>query len=104
MERMKRRSGSEWADILSEWKKSGRSKRGYCRHKGISFSAFGYWRKKLDKQSGETSLVKVNNLLALPGVGGNTLLVKAGGIQVELTGQENEDLLVRIFRALKAAL
>ena len=102
MERKNRLSKDEWADILSEWRNSGGSQRGYCRHKGISFSAFTYWRRKIDGKKSNTSLVQVNNLLDLAGIGGNTLSVKAGGIQVELSGKESEDLLLRIFRALKA--
>jgi hypothetical protein len=101
MERKNRLSQDDWSSILSEWQKSGKSQRGYCRVNGISFSAFTYWRKKLDGNNGETSLVKVRHVWKLPVINGNILCAKAGGIQVELTGQESEEQLVRIFKALK---
>ena len=104
MKRNDNRSRSEWADILLDWQKSGETQRGYCLRKSIRFSTFHYWRKKPQKENNDNSIVRVSNLAALPSVGGNTPTVRVGEIQVKLSGHESEELLARIFRALKAAL
>ena len=102
MEASQRRCSSEWTGVFTEWRRSGDSQRRYCRREGIPYSSFTYWRRKLDNKSDVNTLVKVSNLSVLPGLGGKVLTVKLGGFEVELTGEENEELLVKVFRALKA--
>ena len=100
----RRSSGEDWARVFSAWRKSGGSQRGYCAREGISYSAFTYWRKRLEVIEGSSSLVRVGNLPAVPEISRKVLTVKSGGLQVELTGCESEELLLRVFRALKAIL
>ena len=104
MGRNDRRTPSEWADIFADWQRSGESQRGYCRRNSIGFSTFSYWRKKLREMGDGSSLVKVNSLAFLSRVGGNAPTIHLGEIQVRLSGQESEELLIRIFKALKASL
>jgi hypothetical protein len=104
MEQKQRRNALEWSDIFSEWRRSGKSQRGYCQGEGISISAFGYWYRKLERDGEEHPIVKISSLASLPSVGGSGLTARAGGVLVDLTGGESEDLLIRVFRALKAVL
>jgi hypothetical protein len=101
MEQNQRRTAQEWGDIFSDWRKSGESQRGYCRREGIPISAFGYWHRKLERHGEQRRLVRVGSLPLLPGAGRNGFTARAGGIQVDLSGQESEELLVKVFRALK---
>lgn len=104
MEQNKRRTTSrEWVDVLSAWRKSGESQRGYCRRAGISFSSFTYWRGKLEKESQENRLVKVGKVQStrMPTIG-NPIIVRSGAMRVELSGEESEAVLGKLFRALKA--
>ena len=39
----------EWEHHLRSWKKSGLSKAAYCRQKEISYHAFNYWKKRIEK-------------------------------------------------------
>jgi hypothetical protein len=102
MEQNKRKKAAEWSDIFSEWRRSGESQRGYCRGKGISISAFGYWYRKLERDGVEQSFVKIGKIGALPGIDRKGFSARAGGVLVELSGRESEELLMRVFRALKA--
>ena len=104
MEQNERRTPGEWAEILVDWKKSGETQRGYCRRNGIKFTTFHYWRNKQRKKSKNNSLVKVCSRAIPVTVGGNTPTIQVGEIQVRLGGQESEELLARIFKALKASL
>lgn len=40
---------SEWENHLKSWKRSNLSKAEYCRRKHISYHAFNYWKKRLEK-------------------------------------------------------
>ena len=99
MEKERHQKVREWNDIFSEWRKSGESRRAFCGRKGISISAFGYWYKKLEKDSLEQSFVKME---ALSDVVRNGFTARACGVLVELTGSETEEQLIKVFRALKA--
>ena len=101
MERNQSKKTLEWRDIFMEWRKSGESQRGYCRRKGISISAFGYWYRKLESEGSEQSLVKIE---AVSRIGRTGLTARAGGVLVELSGLESEELFLKVFRALKAIL
>jgi len=37
----------KWAGIVAEWEAGAMSRKAFCRRKGIPFSTFGYWRKRL---------------------------------------------------------
>ena len=39
----------EWENHIRAWEKSGFSKAKYCRRKHISYHAFNYWKKRLEK-------------------------------------------------------
>jgi len=108
MESYRRKSSEQWSEILADWQASGESQRGYCRSKGLTFSSFTYWKRKLSViglGGGEKpSMVKIGSLKQLrPSVEQPVITVRAGGIEVDLHGGESEDVLKKIFRALRAA-
>ena len=103
MERNDRRTQGEWAVILADWQKSGETQRGYCRRNDIKFTSFHYWRNKQRRKGRDNSLVKVSSRAKPVAVSGNAPTVRAGEIQVRLSGQESEELLTRIFKALRAS-
>ena len=84
MEPNNRRNCEEWMRVFSDWRESRESQRGYCRREDIPYSSFTYWRRKLDQERNDNSLVKVSNLAALPEIGRKVLTVRVGKIQVEL--------------------
>ena len=67
----------------------------------MSISAFGYWHRKLERNA-EKQLVKIHGLAPLPVLGDTMLSVRAGGVEVALSGCESEAVLIRVFRALQA--
>jgi hypothetical protein len=102
MAQNRRRNAQEWSEIFSDWQRSGESQHGYCRREEISISAFGYWRRKIERNDDKHPFIKVNGLASLPGGDEGGFTVRAGGVLVELTGCESEELLSKVFRALKA--
>ncbi len=90
---------TKWSEIFVDWQKSGESQRGYCRRVGISYSAFGYWRKQLKRSECELGFVRVAKTAITGAVPARTT-VRCIGVEVELTGQETEEYLERLFRSL----
>lgn len=93
---------AKWDEVFGDWRKSGKSQRGYCRSEGISYSAFGYWRKKLNGSDRESGFVRVAKAAGVTGAAVRTT-VRCSRVDVELTGNETEEFLVRIFRSLEQA-
>jgi len=38
----------DWKKIIKCWKKSGLSIRSYCKQKGLKYSSFAYWKKRVE--------------------------------------------------------
>ena len=92
---------ADWARVFADWRKSDESQRGYCRREGISFSAFGYWRRKIDRQPADAAPVRLALSDEYPSWKASAgVTVRCGALRVELTGGESEKVLGRIFRAL----
>ncbi|MCA9413976.1 MAG: hypothetical protein KC944_22370 [Candidatus Omnitrophica bacterium] len=48
----RKKSGRDhWRGVFEEWSASGLSQRGFCEERGISFSTFCYWRRRLRGES-----------------------------------------------------
>lgn len=52
-------SNLEWENHLRSWKRSGLSKAAYCRRKEISYHAFNYWKKRLEKSQPPSSITLI---------------------------------------------
>lgn len=50
-------SGVNWPAEISSWQKSGLSQAAYCRQNQISYSAFLYWRKRIEKIESSSSKI-----------------------------------------------
>lgn len=42
-----------WSSHWAAWRSSGLSQRAYCREHGLSYSAFGYWRSRVNGRLSE---------------------------------------------------
>jgi|APSaa5957512622_1039677.scaffolds.fasta_scaffold49141_3 hypothetical protein len=102
MERTPKRNTQEWREIFSDWRRSGESQRAFCRREGISISSFGYWYGKLKDTGDEQRITKIDGFTSPISSGKNPIAARAGGVQVDLSGNESEELLIRVFRALQA--
>ena len=103
---MNQRNGAKlsgWSRVVADWQESGDTQRGYCLERGLSYQQFKYWRKKLDEPGSTGSLVKVTNGGVSSWAGYCATVVRCGAIRVELSGEESEGQLGRIFRALGGA-
>ncbi len=49
----KRRSGSQWKRLITEQSESGLSQRAFCDSRGLAYSSFCNWRRRLGAHSSE---------------------------------------------------
>ena len=92
---------SRWARVVADWQESGETQRGYCLSRGVSYQQFKYWRTKLEGGGGESGgLVKVAAGKEIPWSSYSSTVVRWGAVRIELSGEESEGQLGRIFRAL----
>ena len=64
-----RRSRAEWEELMSAYETSDLPQREFCRVNGVSYSTFGYWRKRLrtaavDAVDATASLLDVTSLVS----------------------------------------
>ena len=93
-----------WARVVADWQESGDTQRGYCLSRGVSYQQFKYWRTKLEGAEGEAGgLVKVAVGREMPWGSYCATVVRCGPVRIELSGEESEEQLGRMFRALGSA-
>jgi hypothetical protein len=44
---------TQWRKVLAEWAKSGLTQTAFCRERGVSLSAFGWWKGELARRDAE---------------------------------------------------
>ena len=64
--RYRRRTVSEWQELVSQFERGGQSRRAFCSSQGLSLSTFDCWRRKLrgapsqrEQSAGESVFVEV---------------------------------------------
>lgn len=56
-----------WQQHFTDWQQSGLSQRDYCKLNNLTFSSFGYWRKRLQiSESTSSKLVPVSVSVSRP--------------------------------------
>lgn len=99
----KKMSGEDWEKVFEKWREGGNSQRGFCRQEGISFSTFTYWLKKIDGQRSGNSLVRVHDSTKSDFKKDSPIVISAGSMRMELCGDEREEVLVKVMRAMRVA-
>lgn len=93
-----------WEEHMRRWQGSGLTQAEYCRRHGLKWSTFHYWRKRIQRQSTEISLVQVPlGHSEHPGVGSchDLILVLKDRYKVEVGDNFNPATLVRLVDTLQ---
>ncbi len=88
--RAPRISAEQWQVLIDQWQTSGLSAEAFCQDKGISYSRFCVWRKRLAKTittpAAETSFIDLAALATTqPGNGWSIVLSLGNGVELRLT-------------------
>lgn len=81
-----RRTRSQWAELIEQWRASGQSARAFCRAQGLGYASFCQWRRRLDSETAEPASPAPGfvDLSALSGTGGRWQIVLSLGDGMEL--------------------
>ena len=85
----RRRSESEWAEILRRFESSGLTVRAFCRRHGLSLSSFQRWRSRLGSASPAEFVELVPTTAATPAVPTSAWWLEIAlpnGVQLRLRG------------------
>lgn len=96
---------SLWMKRLAEYKASGQSITAWCRENALTEGQYHYWRRKLGPQPGEQVVkwVAVSlDLAATEGKRPDPVPVHIGQFTVEVKPGFDENLLLNVFKVLKA--
>ena len=79
------KKGEDWEKLVREHSVSGRSVSQFCRDRGVTDSAFGYWRKKLgERESGTFARVATGDLVSVELPGGKLVRVNRNDLRAVL--------------------
>ena len=70
-----RRTRSEWSQIMTDFEASGLTQRRFCDERGVAYSSFCNWRKRLIQENAPSSLIELPlelNLAKTPSAMGPT--------------------------------
>jgi hypothetical protein len=96
----------QWIRLINEWEKSGRSRRVFCEDRGVSVSAFQYWRRKIQREERATEAngfieIRANKNPERISIGPRIIL--PNGIIVEPGNDWDEQNVTRLIRMVLTA-
>ena len=88
----KRRTASEWSQIMSDYEASGLTQRRFCDERGVAYSSFCNWRKRLTQEDAASPLIELPMELSLVKTPGSMSPVSDWRVELEL----GQGIVVRI--------
>jgi transposase-like protein len=78
-----KKTREEWAELISDFTKSGLSRSEFCKRMDIKPSTFDYWKKQNRVNKNEHRFVKIEQLAMEPRQNHYSMRVSTGGYTVE---------------------
>ena len=99
MQQRNKSKSALWEKRRAQYKKSGLSRRAFCKKYDLKLSTLGYWLSRLGKQEQGRGLVELNHVSVEPLVPG--LIIGVGqGCRIEIRRGFDAQLLQEVARAL----
>jgi len=96
-------STDEWPNIIEQQQNSGESQAEWCRNNNVNVKRFGYWLRKLRKQSDKSKSTEINWIPVSIEEPKNTKLnIKIGPAVIEVEKGFDAELLSEVVKALGA--
>ena len=64
--RAERRTPEQWAELVQDYEGSGQSQRAFCAERGIGQSSLRYWKRRLEKRSGQAPVAVTQRARLMP--------------------------------------
>jgi hypothetical protein len=99
-----------WAEQVASWGRSGLSQAAFCQREGITYGTFGWWKRYLQKASGQQSrrrgrVPKASGPFVevrLSGLSSTYEVVLAGGRSIRVPSQFDPQVLSRLITAVES--
>jgi len=96
------RSADEWQELVTAWKRSGKTRALWCQEQGVSAESLRRWGKRLRRMEGNAPLVQIDSRVCAAAQSLMRLRIVANG-DVELVGEFSEEVLRRVIRLAREA-
>lgn len=110
--RPERRTPEQWAELVRDFALSGQSQRAFCADRGIGQSTLRYWRRRLEKRSGEAPVAVSQGARLVPvdlieehapvAAGSGVTVLTGGGVRIEVRRHFDAVVLRGVVAALEA--
>jgi len=92
-----------WRRVVTAWERSGLSQAAFCRRRGVSYAAFGYWRRRLGVNAGGAEQAPRFVEIEMPrgGIGAYELTLRCGRT-VRVPAGFSADDLTRLITAVES--
>lgn len=110
--RPERRTPEQWTKLVKDFEGSGQSQRAFCAERGIGQSTLRYWRRRLEKRSGESPIAVPQGPRLVPinlieehapvAAGSGVTVLTGGGVRIEVRRHFDAVVLRGVVAALEA--
>ncbi len=110
--RPERRTPEQWAELVQDYEASSQSQRAFCAEHGIGQSSLRYWKRRLEKRSGEAPVAVPQGARLVPvdlieehaplAAGSGVTILTDGGARIEVEHHFDAGVLRRVVAALGA--
>jgi len=101
--RQRHRSATEWRELVSRWKDSGKTRELWCREQGVGRESLRRWTKRLRSAEISAPLVEICTSVSAGATSPTLRLRILTSGEVELVGEFSEDILRRVLRLAREA-
>jgi len=95
--KQRHRSASEWRELISAWKQSGRTREMWCSENGVGMESLRRWMKRLRREEAAVPFVQIEQAVAVSAKSVPLHLRIFACGDVELQGEFSEELLRRVL-------
>ena len=110
--RPQRRTPQQWAELVEDYEASGQSQRAFCAARGVGQSSLRYWKRRLEKRSGEAPLAVTRGARLVPvslieehaplAASSGVSILTGGGVRIEVKRHFDAVVLRGVVAALGA--
>ena len=93
--RYRRRTANEWQELVSQFERSGQSRKAFCSSQGLSLSTFDLWKRKLRgtparrEEDGESMFVEVAQVEPTRSLSWDVELELGGGVVLRVRSSQS---------------
>ncbi len=100
----KRRSETEWCELVAAFRSSGMTRRAWCKEQGLAYESLRRWTKRLRGGPISQQFVEICRTTRIGDADGQVRVRVCKGGEIELLGNISEELLHLVLRVMRESV